>query len=261
MPMNYPTEMTELVGILNITPDSFSDGGLYDKPSDAIARAAELFQQGASIVDIGAESTRPQAVPLSADEEWQRLEPVLLPLMDMFPNKLSLDSYHPENIERALRRGPVIVNDITGMNNQSMVDVVLRYKPMVIVSHLPGLLVQAAHQTTPVHDVSQVSHDLLARARALEAGGLQRDKIILDPGIGFGKTPGLNHELLAFGDIVPEYPVMIGYSRKRFLGDHRMEIGPNLEAGQIAIQHGARYLRVHDVVGHMELLSYIEYGN
>lgn len=107
----------------------------------------------------------------------------------------------------------------------------------------------------PVSTVQEVRDDLLATARELEARGLPREYIILDPGIGFGKTMELDWELLKFAEIVPDYAVMIGHSRKRFLGEHRMELTPNLEAARIAIAHGAAYLRVHDVTGHAELLQ------
>ena len=246
--------MTKLVGILNVTPDSFSDGGQFFSTESAIERAKQLFADGASIVDIGAESTRPNAEVLTADQEWLRLEPVLSALVPLYPGKLSLDSYHPETVRKALKMGPVIVNVVTGMNNPDMVEVVAEFKPAVIISHLPGADVQAAHKSATLSDINQVKADLLDRASLLESKGLKRDQIILDPGIGFGKTMELSEQLLKFAELVPEYKVMIGYSRKRFLGENRMELAPNLEAGKIAINSGAEYLRVHDVAGHTQLL-------
>ncbi len=245
--------MTQLVGILNVTPDSFSDGGRFFDPLSAVAHAEELFAQGADMVDVGAESTRPGAQKLSDDEEWRRLEPVLHELMVRYPGKISLDTYRCATVRRALGIGPVIVNDVTGMNNPDMVQTVLELRPRVIISHLPGLDVQQAHSEKPVRTLEEVRVDLLDRATSLEAGGLPRDNIILDPGIGFGKTMELNRTLLEFAKYVPDYPVMIGYSRKRFLGEHRMELAPNLQAGKVAIQSGAAYLRVHDVLGHRQL--------
>lgn len=247
--------MTQLVGILNITPDSFSDGGRFVEPSIALDHAAQLFKDGASIIDVGAESTRPGATPLTVDQEWQRLEPVLPRLMRHFPGKISLDTYHPQTADRALQYGDVIINDVTGMNNAAMVAVVGVHKARVIISHLPGSDVQAAHAQKPVASVQQVRDELLAKAAELQAAGVPKQNIILDPGIGFGKTPELNVELLKFAKQVPDYKVMIGYSRKRFLGEHRMDLAPNLKAGRIAIAAGAAYLRVHDVAGHRSLLS------
>ncbi len=246
--------MTKLVGILNVTPDSFSDGGQYLDSKTAVARVSQLFADGASLVDIGAESTRPNAAVVTPDEEWERLEPVLRAALLVFPGKISLDSYHPETIRRAFGIGPVIVNDVTGMNNPRMVDVVAELKPTVIVSHLPGSDIQAAHRAQDVDDMAIVARDLLGKAQMLIGKGVPKANIILDPGIGFGKTMRLNQELLTFAQQVPDFAVMIGYSRKRFLGENRMDIEPNLAAGKIAIAHGAAYLRVHDVAAHAVIL-------
>jgi dihydropteroate synthase len=247
--------MVKLVGILNVTPDSFSDGGEFFSPTDAIERAARLFNDGASLVDVGAESTRPNAAKLTSSEEWDRLEPVLKALLPQYPGKISVDSYRPETIRRAYEIGPVIINDVTGMNNPDMVSLAAELKPTLVISHLPGANIQEAHRLTPVGSVDQVKGDLLEKARILEGRGLERMQIILDPGIGFGKTMALNAELLEFARHVPEYQVMIGYSRKRFLGQNRMELEPNIEAGRIAIANGAAFLRVHDVAGHVHLIN------
>jgi len=246
--------MVALVGILNITPDSFSDGGQFVPPDKALDQAKKLFRDGASIVDVGAESTRPGATVLTADEEWMRLEKVLPELARRYPGKISLDSYHPETIERAFAIGPVIVNDVTGFCDPAMQAIAARHQARVIVSHLPGSDIQQAHRGKLIDDIQRVTSDLLQRANELIERGLPRDYIILDPGIGFGKTPELNRQLLSFAREVPDYPVMIGYSRKRFLGENRMESAPNLEAGREAITSGATYLRVHDVLAHAALL-------
>lgn len=247
--------MVQLVGILNVTPDSFSDGGQFFDPQIAIAQTDKLFADGAAIVDVGAESTRPNAQALSDEQEWERLAPVLNDLIPRYPGKISLDSYHPATIEKALDIGEVIVNDVTGMHNPKMVELVLRRKPRVIISHLPGTDIQLAHQVSFINDRRVVKHDLLTAVRTLIEGGLSEESIILDPGIGFGKTMELNQELLSFASDVPQFPVMIGYSRKRFLGEDRMELAPNIEAAKVAIAHGAAYLRVHDVAGHVEELG------
>jgi dihydropteroate synthase len=246
--------MTQLVGVLNVTPDSFSDGDLFLDPAAAVAQAKRLFAEGAVLVDIGAESTRPGATPLTPYQEWQRLEPVLKELLVSFPGKLSVDTYHPETVAKTLALGDVMINDVTGLNNPAMVEAVTKRPARVIISHLPGQDIQAAHQGKPVNDVNIVKNDLLAKAQELESKGLKREQIILDPGIGFGKTMELNGELLKFAEQAPDYQVMIGYSRKRFLGDNRLELEPNLAAGRVAIKAGTAYLRVHDVAGHRSLL-------
>jgi dihydropteroate synthase len=252
--------MAELVGILNITPDSFSDGDLFLDPERAIRHAAELFKDGASLVDIGAESTRPRAIPITAAMEWQRLGPVLDWFSTLYPGRLSLDTYHPETADRALSAREFIINDVTGMNNPAMVEVVSRHQAKCVVSHLRGTDIQAVFKGEQINDIQIVIDNLLSKAELLESRGLKHNQIILDPGIGFGKTDELNVQLLEFAKHIPEYKVMIGYSRKRFLGDKRMELETNLAAGRKAIAAGAAYLRVHDVAGHRQLLEEVKHA-
>jgi dihydropteroate synthase len=247
--------MVQLVGILNVTPDSFSDGGRYVEPAAALEQADKLFTDGAALVDVGAESTRPNATPLSADEEWQRLEMILPQLLAKYPGKISLDTYHPETAQKALKHGKLIINDVTGLNNPAMFDVITKHGTNCIISHLTGLNIAEAHQGPLLDDIQQIVKDLLNKAAQLQQAGLNQDQIILDPGIGFGKTQTLNEQLVEFAKYVPDYKVMIGYSRKRFLGDKRMELETNLAAGRKAITAGAAYLRVHDVAGHRQLID------
>jgi dihydropteroate synthase len=252
--MLYHGSMAQLVGILNVTPDSFSDGGQFDEPEAALKQAARLFKDGASLVDIGAESTRPGAHALSTEVEWQRLSQILQRLIKRYPEHISVDTYHPETAAKALDLGDVLINDVTGMNDPVMVELVAKRRARCVVSHLPAADPQAAHAGELVNSMRQVADDLLVKAELLQKKGLPKDRIILDPGIGFGKTGELNRKLLKFAAEIPDYPVMIGYSRKRFLGDTRMELATNLEAGRTAIEAGAAYLRVHDVAGHRQLL-------
>lgn len=246
--------MTRLVGILNVTPDSFSDGNLFLERVAALKQAEQLFSDGAALVDVGAESTRPGATLLSPAEEWHRLEPILPELLKRHPGRISVDTYHPETVAKALPLGPVIINDVTGLSDPGMADIIGKDKLTVIIGHLPGKDIQAAHNGKLVSNLQQVVNDLLAKAHLLESKDLKKDQIILDPGIGFGKTPELNRQLLEFAKYMPGYQVMIGYSRKRFLGEQRLELEPNLAAGRVAIASGAAYLRVHDVAGHRQLL-------
>jgi len=247
--------MTKLVGILNITPDSFSDGDLFLDPELAVKHAEKLFTDGASLVDIGAESTRPGAVPVTPAEEWRRLKYALEWFMNLYPNQLSLDTYHPETARQALKLRQFVINDVTGLSHPAMTDVIVEHQARCVIGHMPGSDIQKAHRAKPIDSLQQVVDELLAKAALLESKGLKRSKIILDPGIGFGKTEKLNWQLLEFASSVPDYPVMIGYSRKRFLGDKRMELETNLAAGRAAIAAGAAYLRVHDVAGHRQLLE------
>lgn len=252
----------QLVGILNITPDSFSDGGQFLASDRAIAHAQEMLAQGANIIDAGAESTNPSSKPLSADEEWQRLEPVLSVLCREFPGKISVDTYHPQTARKALELGAAYINDVTMFRDPAMVDLAAEYgsKAHYIISHLSpsALSIVDAHKTNPTTSVQQVKDELLTKRQELIDRGVPAKNIILDPGIGFGKTAtdnnALNWQLLEFAREAPDIPVMIGYSRKRFLGPHRMETEPNLAAADTAITAGARYLRVHDVAAHQPLV-------
>jgi dihydropteroate synthase len=256
--------MAELVGIVNLTPDSFSDGGNffqpYYRPEKAVAYAEQLFEDGAAMVDIGAESTRPGAIPVDPETEWWRLEPVLTRLVEGHPDQISVDTRHPEIARRALEIGEVIINDVTGMNDPQMADTVAKYGARCIVSHMHGTDIQAAHKGKQIDDERVVTYDLLSRGALLVDRGLDAEKIILDPGIGFGKTEELNTLLVGFAHSLPDWQVMVGYSRKRFLnskfvqpGEDRRDIAPNLRAGAVAIVNGASYLRVHDVAGHRQL--------
>jgi dihydropteroate synthase len=251
----------KLVGILNITPDSFSDGGEYVTPAAALAQAEKLFTDGASLVDVGGESTNPRSTPITSDEEWQRIKDVLSVLLQKYPGKISVDSYHPETHLRLQEAGwgDFIINDVTGFNNPEMVKVAAQLGMSVIVSNLPAKFkvdIQAAHASTePLETVEEVKQELLKRHAELVTAGIPTDKIILDPGIGFGKTMELNAKLVACAKNLPGKSVMVGYSRKRFLGENRMDLEPNIEAGRKAIAAGATYLRIHDVAEHASLLK------
>jgi len=251
--------MVKIVGILNVTPDSFSDGGRFIDPVQAIKHAEQLFADGADLIDIGAESTRPGATELSADEEWSRLQPILPQLIKKYPDRLSLDTRHHKTALAALALGKVIINDVTGMNIPEMRQAVVDEQARVIISHLPGDNIQSAH-TAPqlIDNVDAVKNDLIARAKQLEEMGLLKDYIIVDPGIGFGKTPELNQQLLEFGNEIVDYPVMLGYSRKRFLGENRLDVEPNLDAAAIAIANHADFIRVHDVAAHYQYLQSVK---
>jgi dihydropteroate synthase len=252
--MLYDGAMTRLVGILNVTPDSFSDGGLFNEPAAALAQADKLFKDGATLVDVGAESTRPGAQSLTTEVEWQRLSQILQRLIERYPEHISVDTYHPETAEKALGLGDVIINNVNGMQDPTMVELVAAQRARCIISHMAVPDPQAAHSGVLIDDMQVIVDDLLTKAAELQRKGLPEGHIILDPGIGFGKTEALNRKLLRFAEAVPGYPVMIGYSRKRFLGEHRMELETNLEAGRIAVESGAAYLRVHDVAGHRQLV-------
>ena len=244
----------ELVGILNATPDSFSGDGVSPAGKDyvqrVLQRADHLIKSGASLIDIGAQSTRPNAEERDVEQEWARLGPVLPELMARYDNKLSIDTFLPDIVHRAAELGIFTINDVTCFNNPAMIKLATKLGLGCIVSHLPeqfGQDIQGAHATDELLDsMETVKSELLARRQQMIAAGISPEKIILDPGIGFSKTPRLNQELLEFSAVLPGIPVMIGCSKKRFLGEHRMEKEPNQAAARTAIAAGARYLRVHN---------------
>lgn len=227
--------------------------------SMAITQARQLFADGAVLVDVGAESTNPWSSPLGTSEEWQRLEPVLKSLVKEFRGKFSVDTYHPQTARRALEMGVNIINDVTMFRNPDMIALAARYgaKARYIVSHLSptAMSIADAHKRMPTKSVQEVKQELMAKYAELIKSGVPAANIILDPGIGFGKVAELNPKLLKFAQEVPGIEVMIGYSRKRFLGKDRMKIGPNLEAAKVAIAAGATYLRIHDVAAHVKGLG------
>lgn len=253
-----------LVGILNLTPDSFCGDGIHDCVPRAIAHAEELFAAGADLVDVGGEATNPWSEPIELDEEWRRVAPVLAKLLPVHPGRIMLDTHHPETVMRAVASygDQFIVNDVTGMNDPNMRTVVTKLGLPCIVSHLParfGTDIKKAHANADVDDAKQLLARLLERRSQLLDLGLPSEKIILDPGIGFGKTMRLNWDLLQFAELVRKTgipnEVMVGYSRKRFLGEHRFDLEPNLEAARLAASSGTMYLRVHDIAAHRKFLE------
>lgn len=252
-------QKTKLVGILNLTPDSFSNDGIFNDTDLAVTTAKKMFDDGADFLDIGAESTRPGAIAISPNKEYDRLASVLERIVYLFQGKIYLDSYHPETVYRVIERfGKVILNDVTGMVNPSMVEIALKYNLNCVVSHFPAIFgqnIQAAHLSKNlINDEQTVLNELLNKRQELEEKGISRECIILDPGIGFGKTAELNKKLLSFARLIPDSEIMIGYSRKRFLGEDRMSLQTNLKACDLAVDNGASYLRVHDVSGHAQHL-------
>lgn len=268
----------KLVGIVNVTPDSFSDGGAFFDPEDAIKHAHELFEAGASFIDVGAESTRPGATPLSIVEEQRRLFPVVNAYASLFNEMLSIDTYHPETIEWiASEIGPVIINDVTGFNNPRMIEIAAEFNLPCIVSHLPrkyGQSIQEAHGAPEkVDSMQQVVDEQMSKREEMMTAGIDEQLIWLDPGIGFGKTRRLSWELLKnYPRITGVNELMAGYSNKSFLASDP-ETGAllpnatdlrndevwlrtrNLFAADIARTAGYTMLRVHDVAAHAQWLS------
>jgi len=243
-----------LVGILNVTPDSFSDGGEHADPEGAVAHGLSLVADGAAIVDVGAESTRPGAKPVELDEELRRLMPVVERLVDAGVS-VSVDTYKPEVASRALQAGAVVINDVTGFRNPQMVETVASSDCGVIAMHMQGMPIDM--HIDPSYDdvVAEVEDYLLAQTELLVRSGVSRERIVIDPGIGFGKRAHHSLALLAALDRLASHglPVLIGTSRKSFfeslLAEDSRESRDRATAITTAMgfASGARLFRVHDV--------------
>jgi len=247
---------TYIMGILNVTRDSFSDGGLYFDKSAAIKRAIQMVEEGADIIDIGGESTRPGAEPVTVKEELRRTIPVIEALAKEINVPISIDTYKSEVAEKALDAGASIVNDISGLRfDPEMAKVVSDYKVPVVIMHIKGR--PKDMQQNPVYEalVPEIMDYLREGIRLAKESGVSEDKIIIDPGIGFGKT--FNHNLEIINNLheftLLEKPILIGPSRKAFIGKILGNVSETdrLEgtsaAVAISIMNGANIIRVHDI--------------
>jgi dihydropteroate synthase len=246
-----------VMGILNVTPDSFSDGGRFVDPAKAIAHACAMAEQGADIIDIGAESTRPYggAQPVSADEELARLAPVLPAAVELgLP--VSIDTIKARIAAWALDQGAAIVNDVWGLQRDSAL------APLIAERGVPVIVMHNREAADPTIDIMADIAAFFARSLAIaERAGIARGQIVLDPGIGFGKTPEQSiaciarlAELKRFG-----LPLLVGASRKRFIAsvtpappDER--IGGSISAHLLAVENGAAIVRLHDVAETVQAL-------
>jgi dihydropteroate synthase len=256
----FPLVKTYVIGIVNVTPDSFSDGGLYTETGEAVAHAMRLVDEGADILDIGGESTRPRSQaygegsqPVSSLEEIRRVVPVIQALAQQTDVPLSVDTTKSEVAEAALQAGATIVNDISGFRlDPSLPDVIARAGAAAVVMHMRGTP-QTMQQDTHYDDLfGEILGSLRQSIAAGRAAGI--DRIMVDPGIGFGKDARGNLRLLAGIDRFDELgcPVLVGPSRKAFIGTILgSAVGERLEgtiaACVLAAARGARFFRVHDV--------------
>jgi dihydropteroate synthase len=248
----YPAVM----GVLNVTPDSFSDGGQFAAPERALAQARRMIAEGADIIDIGAESTRPYgSEPISADEELKRLQPVL-PEIVALGIPVSIDSMKSAVVAWALHQGAAVANDIWGLQRDSgMAGLVAERGAPVIIMH-------NRDSADPAIDIMQDIADFFARSLDIAAkAGISPDKIILDPGIGFGKTPEQSMTALArLGELQSfGLPLLVGASRKRFIStvtpsEPHQRLGGSIAAHLLAAQNGARIIRAHDVAETVQAL-------
>lgn len=268
----------QIVGVLNGTPDSFSDGGLYLDPDKAYEHAVKLFQNGASMIDIGSEATNPKASPISASTEWSRLKPILVRLMPLLEDlNFSIDTRNPITVQHVVElvgNKKFYVNDVTTFVNPDMREAVAEYDLWAIASHSP---LEAAGNIEAVHKIKMTSADDVYTELSQQVGlmvkeGIPEGRIVWDPGLGFGKDMKLNWELLDFARYIPGKPVMIGPSHKRMLmygpttgvqicGEEvRTQPEINREAARIAIkscnEHGnPLMLREHEPEWYPDLIA------
>jgi len=249
------------MGVVNVTPDSFSDGGRFLEPQAAIAHARALVEEGADILDIGAESSRPGARGVGAEEELSRLMPVLEGLADCAA-PLSVDTAKPEVMKAALAAGASMINDISALRVPGTLEAVAASDAGVCLMHMQGE--PRTMQQSPSYGdvVAEVAAFLGERVAAARAAGIARERIVIDPGFGFGKTVAHNFDLLRNLDRVAALglPVLAGWSRKSTLGaitgraaDHRL--AASVAAALLAVERGARIVRVHDVAATRDALA------
>ncbi|RMH21557.1 MAG: dihydropteroate synthase [Gammaproteobacteria bacterium] len=255
------------MGILNVTPDSFSDGGDFFSIGDAIDRALFMVQEGATIIDIGGESSRPGADPVPTDIEIKRIIPVIYTLKkENIPVKLSIDTCKPEVMRRAVDAGVDIINDIMAMRAEGALEIAASSGVTVSLMHMQGR--PRTMQQNPHYDdvISDVKHFLEERVHACIEAGISYEKIILDPGFGFGKTLEHNVELFKNLDMFQSlgFPILVGVSRKSMIGTIlnnapvSMRLYGSLALAVLAAQKGAAIIRVHDVKATQEVLRVLQ---
>src|SRR6201996_5758152 len=245
-------ERTQVMGILNVTPDSFSDGGSYADPDAAFARALELEDEGADIIDIGAESTKPGSTRISEAEELRRLIPVLKRLRGKLSVPISVDTYKSGVAEKAIEHGAEIINDPSGiLLDLHLPRVVTKYDAGLIINHMRGNPETWA-KLPPLKDLMRsIMIDLEAALNRARQTGVQRHQIVIDPGLGFGKRREQNSEIIANLEALRSFdlPILVGPSRKSFLRKEQPEATEFATAAAVTacILNGAHLVRVHDV--------------
>ncbi len=253
------------MGVLNITPDSFSDGGQFFDTERAVERGLQMAADGAAIIDVGGESTRPGSASVSADEQTGRVVPVIKALCKKIDVPISIDTYKLEVAKAALEAGAGMINDITALSDERMAELAAKHDVPVVLMHMQGM--PATMQMEPRYEdvVSEVLEFLLGRAKRAEDFGIAKNMIFIDPGIGFGKT--LEHNLLLLRDInkfvATGYRVLIGTSRKSFIGELTGKEKPGERifgtAATVALcaAAGVSIVRVHDVAEMADVVNAI----
>ena len=253
----------QVMGIVNVTPDSFSDGGAHDTTDAAVAHALRLVEEGADVLDIGGESTRPGAAEVEVEEELRRVVPVIERLAAQVAVPISIDTSKPEVMRAAVQAGAGMINDVYGLRREGALDAAAALGVPVVLMHMQGepRSMQAAPQYDDV--VGEVHRFLAERIFAAEMAGIPKQRIVVDPGFGFGKDTAHNLQLLAQFERFVELgvPVLAGLSRKRSIGEltgrdvPADRVAGSVAAHLIAAQRGAAIVRVHDVAATVDALK------
>ena len=253
----------QVMGIVNVTPDSFSDGGAHDTTDAAVAHALRLVEEGANVLDIGGESTRPGAAEVEVEEELRRVVPVIERLAAQVAVPISIDTSKPEVMRAAVQAGAGMINDVYGLRREGALDAAAALGVPVVLMHMQGepRSMQAAPQYDDV--VGEVHRFLAERIFAAEMAGIPKQRIVVDPGFGFGKDTAHNLQLLAQFERFAELgvPVLAGLSRKRSIGEltgrdvPADRVAGSVAAHLIAAQRGAAIVRVHDVAATVDALK------
>ncbi len=259
-------ELPCIMGIVNVTPDSFSDGGHYFTPNTAIEHALRLEDEGADILDFGGESTRPYSQPVTADDELRRIVPVLEALIGRLSIPVSIDTSKSEVAQAAIGLGAEIINDVTGLEHDpAMIEVAVNSRVGVCAMHMRGTPQTMQNDPTYTNVVAEIYDYLAARDAALLSAGIAPERICLDPGIGFGKTHEHNLELIRASQtfLGLNRPILVGHSRKGFIGKLIGNKEANRDAGTLGItlvlaRLGIQIVRVHDVQATRHALATFE---
>ncbi|MGK5593805.1 MAG: dihydropteroate synthase [Parachlamydiaceae bacterium] len=257
---------TKIMGILNVTPDSCYDKGRFFAHDKALKRAFEMIEEGADMIDIGGESTRPGAEPVPAEEELRRVIPVIKAIRAQTRIPLSIDTMKPQVAQKALEHGVNLINDVTGFKDPLMIKLAREYQADICVMHMQGT--PQTMQLRPHYEegvLNALNNWFKTRVDTLLNAGINRDKIILDPGIGFGKTVEDNVKILQNVPTLQNlgFPLLLGVSRKSFLskicGQEREQLlAATLAASLTSVMGGVDYIRVHDVKEHRDLISFLK---
>lgn len=257
-------DLTEpvVMGVLNVTPDSFSDGGRYVEASSAVERGLQMAEEGAAIVDVGGESTRPGAAPVGVEEELERVLPVIEQLAARLPVPVSVDTSKPEVMRAAVAAGASLINDVRALVTPGALEAAAESGAAVCLMHMRGE--PRSMQDDPRYGdvIDEVRRYLSARVEACRGAGIRKGRICVDPGIGFGKRPDDNLALLAALERLadPEIPVLVGVSRKSLLGiitgrPAGERLAGSIALAALAVMHGAAIVRAHDVAATVDAVK------